>query len=281
MPKILNKKTIILVILSLAVLVLLIFVVLNNKKLSGDSANSVAETYPCNVLDIKLVGSLVTYIPLTDYSGYNGRQNVDETASEDIYKAIKKAELDNNIKAIVLDIDSGGGSAVAAEEIEKTLKDSTKPTIAFLRGYGDSGAYWSATGAKIIFASKLSEVGNIGVNSSYTDNSKQDTMNGLTFHHLVIGKYKDMADSNEPLNKDDEKKIMDSMQYFYDNFIQTVATNRKISEAKVKTLADGTGFNGEQALKLGLIDKLGTMDDVTAYLKNNVLGGQDADICWN
>ena len=90
-----------------------------------------------------------------------------------------------------------------------------------------------------------------------------------------------MANVNEPLSKDDEKRLRDDMQYFFSKFIKTVAVNRKMSEAKVKSLADGTGFYGDQALKLGLIDKLGTMDDVTAYLKKNILDGNDANICWN
>src|SRR3989338_1198994 len=114
------------------------------------------KTGGCNVSGIELHGELTTYISPENLDE-NDNLLYDLSASENIVYSINKAEKDESIKAIILEIDSYGGSAVAAEEISQALKNAKKPTVAYIRNGGVSAGYWSATGANKIFASKNSD----------------------------------------------------------------------------------------------------------------------------
>ena len=241
---------------------------------STDSADS-----NCNVMGINLHGDVVTYIPKTDYNS-SGALNVDETASEDIYFAVKNAEKDDKIKAIILEVDSGGGDPVGGEEIAAVLKSSSKPVVAYIRSVGASAAYWGATGASRIFAAKTSEVGSIGVTESYLDYTKSNEKDGYTFHQLSMGKFKDATNKNKPLTAEEKALVMKDVSGAYDIFVQTVADNRHLDVSRVREMATGWAFLGDEALKMGLIDQIGGLDEAKAYLKDNVLQGQEADVCW-
>jgi protease-4 len=201
----------------------------------------------------------------------------DETASQDVTRAIRQAGADPNVKAIVLEIDSWGGVPVAGEEVEATLKEVEKPTVALIRSQGESAAYAAATGADTIFAADVSDVGDIGVTESYVDNSKQDIANGLTFNQLSVGKYKDMFNPDTPLTPAERAVAMHGLQVDYQIFVQTVAKNRHMSIEKATSLANGAAVQGEEALQDGLIDKIGNVDDVRAYLTGVIK--QNAVIC--
>jgi signal peptide peptidase SppA len=251
--------------------------IVDNNKESDKNASSTDDN--CNVMGINLHGDLITYIPKSDYSD-TGNLKVDETASESIYFAVKSAEKNDKIKAIILEVDSTGGDPVAAEEIERVLKISSKPVIAYIRRDGDSAAYWSATAAERIFASPSSAVGSIGVTSSYLDNVKANQKNGYTFNDLATGKFKNTMNGNKPLTAEEKALIMKDLNETYDLFIKTVAENRKLDVNKVKAIANGWAYTGTEALSMGLIDELGGLDEVNAYLKNNVLNGAEANVCW-
>ena len=235
----------------------------------------------CNIANIKLRGTLTTYIQNEDWeysSCENGNLIVDETFSESIVASIKKAEENDNIKAIILDIDSPGGSPVAAEEIANALKGSRKPTVAIIREYGDSGAYYAATGADIIFASAKSDIGSIGVTSSYLDNVKKNQKDGLTYNQLSAGKFKDMYDPDKTLTVEEKELIMRDIDILHEEFIKAVANNRNLEIDKVRQLADGASMLGQMALDNGLIDKIGGMTEVEEYLKEKIRA--EAKACW-
>lgn len=136
----------------------------------------------CNVQGIKLYGQLLTY--RNGASDTTGQLSKDVASAEEITAAIEKANKDSSIKAILLQIDSSGGSPVGGWEIEEALKHSSKPTVALIRERGDSAAYLSASGAKHIIASANSDVGSIGVTMSYLGNADKNTTDGLTFYQL-------------------------------------------------------------------------------------------------
>jgi protease-4 len=230
----------------------------------------------CNVAYIKLQGDVVTYIP--DSEATSTGNSYDQTSSEDVTQAIRQAASNPNIKAIVLEIDSYGGSPVGGEEIEKALQqEAHKPTVALMRGEGDSAAYMAATGADTIFASVFSDVADIGITSSYTDNALQDKQNGITFNQLSIGKYKDMYNTDKPLTPDEQALAMKELQIGYQNFIQIVANNRHLSVDKVTTLANGASMSGQEGVQAGLVDKIGNVDDVRNYLSAELK--QNAVVC--
>lgn len=239
--------------------------------------DNLAEGDNCNTLGIKLHGSLITYISPADLDK-DGNPLSDQTASENIVYSINKAEKDKNTKAIILEIDSYGGSPVAAEEISNALENSKKPTVALIRDGGVSAAYLAATGADKIFASKNSDVGGIAATMSYLDNVRQNQKEGLTFNQLSSGKFKDTGDPNKTLSAEEIKLLMRDVNIIHQNFIKTVAENRNLDIKKVESLADGSTMLGEMALKNGLIDQIGGLFEVKEYLKEKI--GEEVEICW-
>lgn len=235
------------------------------------------EESDCNVLGIELRGDVVTYVSPKD-KDEEGNNTVDETSSEDIIYLIDQANTDDNIKAIILEVDSYGGSAVAAEEINQALQSTDKPTVAFVRSAAASAAYWAASGADTIFASPLSDIGSIGVTMSYLDNTKKNTKDGLTYNSLSTGKFKDYGNPDKILTEDEKKLIMRDLNITHDIFINTVSKNRSLPIEKVKALADGSSMPGQMALENGLIDQLGDIYKVENYLKDKL--GEDVEVCW-
>lgn len=237
------------------------------------------EKSECNVRGVNLYGDLVTYIPITDFNDL-GDLKEDKTSSENIYFAIKNAEKDGDIKAIIIEVDSGGGDPVAGEEINNVIKKSSKPIIAYIRSVGASASYWAISGADKIYSIKTSSVGSIGVNYSYVDFSKSGEEDGATFNELSSAKFKNIMSPYKELTKEERELIMDDLQKTHDIFIKTVAENRSLDFEKVKELANGWAYNGDDSLKLGLIDDFGGLDEVKDYLKTNILNNEEVEICW-
>ena len=199
---------------------------------------------------------------------YNSDGSVDKSdaIAINIIAQIRKAEKDNRVKAIVFVIDSPGGDSASAFEIVDAIKELKKPTVALIRSNGDSSAYLIASATGRIFALPTSGTGDIGITVSYTDDSIQNADNGITFHQLSFGKYKDMQNQDKPLTADEQKLIMSQVNEVANIFIKTVAGNRHLPLEKVQALADGSVILGQDALKDGLIDEIGSFVDVDRYL---------------
>ena len=231
----------------------------------------------CNVTGINLHGELVTYISTENFDE-EGYPVVNQASSEDIVYAIKNTEGDENIKAILIEIDSFGGMPVAVEEVANALKQARKPTVALFRGAGLSSAYYAATGADIIFASQDSDIGSIGVTYSYLDYSKQNQDEGITFNQISSGKYKDLMNPDKPLTSEEKALLMRDIEIMNENFIKAVAENRNLNIDKIRKLADGSSMLGQMALENGLIDRIGGYYEVEEYLRELI--GEDVEICW-
>lgn len=238
--------------------------------------NQIAEA-GCNTRGIELYGDVVTYISPGD-KDKNGNTRYYETGSIDIMSAIDEAEVDDKIKAIIMVVDSYGGVPVAAEEISEALKRTSKPTVALVRGAATSAAYWSSTGANIIFASALSDIGGIGVTTSYIDRSKKNTQEGFTYNSLSVGKFKDYLDKDKPLTAEERALVMRDLNIVHENFIKAVATNRNLDINKVRALSDGSSMPGQMAIENGLIDRIGGMAEVREYLGEII--GEEVNVCW-
>lgn len=237
----------------------------------GASITEIDTPQDCNVAGIEVHGEIVTYIPPM---AEGQEPTADMVASEYIAYRIDKAEKDDTVKAIVVEIDSYGGFPVAAEEIANALKRAKKPVVALIREAGVSAAYWAATGASRIFASKNSDVGSIGVTGSYTENNNKD----LKFVDLSVGKFKDAGNPDKPLTSEEKELILRNLKIIHENFIQEVAERRKISVEKVRALADGSSVLGVRAKELGLIDEIGGIFEVKDYLKKQI--GEEVEVCW-
>ena len=230
----------------------------------------------CNVSGITLWGDLVGR--QTGSTDEDGNSEVDQTTSDSILFYIDEAEGDQAIKAILIEIDSYGGYPVAAEEVMNALKRAEKPTVALIREYGDSAAYWAATGADKIFASENSEVGSIGVTMSYIDYSKQNTVEGITYNQISSGKFKDAGNWEKTLTAEEKALFQRDVNILHDNFVRSVAENRNLDIEKARLLADGSTMLGAMAKEKGLIDEIGGIYEVEEYLKGLI--GEEPEICW-
>jgi len=235
----------------------------------------------CNVVGIEIRDCIYTYKPDAENNPPSDGMNYCDTitSSEDVTWALEDAANNPKIKAVVLEIDSGGGSPAAAEEISAAMKALGKPSIAWVRENADSAAYWIASAADTVIAGENSDIGSIGVTMSYVDNAKQNLKDGLTYNQLTTGKYKDTGTADRALTADERSLIQRDLDIVLQNFIRAVATNRNLSVAKVTALADGSSMLGRQALRNGLIDQIGTKQEVWKKLEADI--GEKPDVCWN
>lgn len=229
----------------------------------------------CNVQGIKLYGKLDTY---GTYFLDSDDEKVAGASSQIITQHIREAQKDDSIKAIILEIDSGGGGSVPGGEIASELKRSTKPTLALIREMGASAAYKAASGANWIMAAENSSVGSIGVTQSYLDYSAKNTKEGLTYIELSSGKFKDSGDPDKPLSEEEKQIFMRDIKIVYENFVKEISENRHIDIEKVRQLADGSTMLGRMALENGLIDQIGGLFEAERYIEDKIK--EKPEICW-
>lgn len=215
----------------------------------------------CSTIAVIPITGEVTPSPL--YTS-NGDLRQDITVSLDLVSKIRKADQDSRVKALAFIINSSGGDG--EEEVTRAIQETHKPTVALIRSQGLSSAYWIASATGRIFALPVSEVGSIGVTQSYTDNVVKNRNDGLTFHQLSIGKYKDAGNPDKPFTADEEKLFMSELQDIDKIFIREVAQNRHLTIEQVQSIADGSVMLAEPALNKGLIDEIGSFADVDRYL---------------
>ena len=224
----------------------------------------------------------VAFIPINGFLGsYDGQiveGEVVGSSSDNIVRDLLLAEKNPQIKAILVSIDSVGGSIFAGEEIANTLKSLTKPNVAVIRGAGLSSAYWASTGADTIFASPRSSVGDIGVTASYLDQTAKDAKEGYKYIEITSTPYKDVGNPHRPLSKEEMEGWIASVKQDHDIFVEEVAENRNLSVEDVANIADGTSMGGMDAMDYGLIDGIGDIVFTINYISSKI--GEKAKICW-
>jgi len=190
-------------------------------------------------------------------------------SAKDIVSYIEDADADAQVKIIVLEINSPGGSAVASDEIAAAVKKTNKPVISLIREVGASGAYWIASASDYVIANRMSITGSIGVVSSYLEFSGLLEKYGIGYERLVAGSKKDLGTPFKELSSEDKAVFQKKLDKIHEYFIEAVADNRHLSYDSVKGLATGEFYLGVEALNLGLVDQLGDKDTLEYYLSNN------------
>jgi protease-4 len=189
-------------------------------------------------------------------------------SSDKIVKEIEDAKDNPYVKALLVEINSPGGSVVATREIASALKSVNKTKVCLLREVAASGAYWIATECNYIVADNFTITGSIGVSGSYLEFSDLFKKYGIDYVRLVSGEEKDIG---TPYRKPTEKelgKLQSIINRIHLAFVEEVAENRNISIADVKSIADGSIFTGEEAEKLGLVDFIGDKQFAISLIKN-------------
>lgn len=181
--------------------------------------------------------------------------------SEEITQSLKDANEDDGVKAIVLRINSPGGSPAAAEEIVSRMKKIDKPIVISMGDVAASAAYYISAPADRILANPDTMTGSIGVIWEFQNRSGFYDKEGTSFYIAKSGELKDMGGDWKGLS-DEEKQYADQVILeAYSRFVKEVADDRNLSLSKVKDLADGRIYTGAKAMELGLVDELGSLDD--------------------
>lgn len=186
------------------------------------------------------------------------------TSATEIAKQIKRAGEDPAVNAIVLRINSPGGSAASSQEIYQEVlraKEKGKVVVASMGDSATSGGYYVACAADKIVANPGSMTGSIGVIFSQLQYSELMERYGIEANVIKSGKYKDMGSPFRNMT-DKERKILQNMvDDIYDQFVDAVVEGRGMNRSKVLELADGRIFTGKQAMEKGLVDHMGNYQD--------------------
>ncbi len=210
---------------------------------------------------------------------FDGKGDENEAIySENLSKTIRQAREDENVKAVVLRVNSPGGSAVASAIIgrELDLTKEVKPVIVSMGNYAASGGYWISANANYIFADPTTLTGSIGVFGTFPN--MQGFLNdkvGLTFDVAKTNKNADFGNITQPLTEFQYGKLQEMVVKTYDDFTKRVANGRGLTQTYVDSIGQGRVWAGADAIGLGLVDKLGDMEDAIAYAAEKANLGSD------
>lgn len=188
----------------------------------------------------------------------------------------KKAEESPNIKAMVLRIDTGGGTVAASQEIAGMVRDFPKPVVVSMGDLTASGGYYIASQADVIVAQPGTLTGSIGVIwSTFNFEGLMDKI-GVDMTTITAGRHKDMFQPRA-LTQEERQIIQGMVDNSYNQFVGAVASGRNMPEPEVRELATGRLFTGEQALERGLVDTLGGLEEAITEAEQEA-GIADAEI---
>ncbi len=196
-----------------------------------------------------------------DIESGEGEENT--IGSEKIAAAIRAARLDEKVKAIVLRVNSPGGSALASDVIwrETILAKKAKPFVVSMGDLAASGGYYISCGADRIFASPTTITGSIGVFGVLLNAKKlMNNKLGITVDTVNTNLHADFGSIYRPLSEDEKAVVQHSVERVYSDFISKVAAGRNKSIAEIDSMGQGRVWSGVDALKLGLIDEIGGLD---------------------
>ncbi len=197
----------------------------------------------------------------------SGKGSVEAIGSETLAKHIREARKDDDIKSIVLRVNSPGGSALASDVIwrEMNLAKAVKPIVVSMGNVAASGGYYISCPADHIYASENSITGSIGV-FGVVPNLKQFFNNkmGITFDGVKTNEYADIQSLVKPLSENERAIIQNGVENIYDDFIGKVAQGRSITKAQVDSIGQGRVWSGIDAKRIGLIDDFGGLNTAIA-----------------
>jgi len=189
----------------------------------------------------------------------SGDYEMDLVDSEILIDDILTAALDDDVKKIILHIDSPGGTVSGTKEVVQAVKEATqyKKVIAYTDGLMASAAYWIGSAASEIFATQTAQVGSIGVVASHFDVSERYKQMGVNKTYIFNGKFKRLVNEAEPLSKDGKEYLQKMVDDIYQIFANDVATNRRVAIEDIFKLESAI-FLAAEAKEKGLIDGIKT-----------------------
>lgn len=205
---------------------------------------------------------------MTEFSG--------GTSTERFAKQFMSLVSNGDVKAIIIDVDSPGGAVTGTPELAEIIFNArgSKPIIAQVNSLAASAAYWIAAAASEVVCTPTGEVGSIGVYTVHEDISKMLEAEGFKETFIYAGKYKVEGNPYEPLGDDAKAAMQSRVDDYYGMFLRDVAKGRGVSVSDVeKNYGQGRVFGAEDALKAGMIDRVGTMAQTLERFGVKLYGG--------
>lgn len=229
------------------------------------------------------------YGEINDSRGWGGFSQEHKITTKATITDLQKLRKDKDVKAVVIRVNSPGGSAFASEQIwhEVQLLRAEKPVVISMGGVAASGGYYISCGANKIFAEPMTLTGSIGIFGMIPDASELLTQKlGLTFDVVKTNAMSDFGSLTRPFRANEAAKLQAYINQGYELFTGRVAGGRGMAQDSVKAIAEGRVWTGEQALNIGLVDKLGNLEDAIkaaselAELKDYTVGRYPSPEPW-
>lgn len=232
---------------------------------------SVTDVAKSEALDEKVDNEVAVYYAygeIVQNSNSTGINQTHQIVGNQMIEDLQELREDDDIKAVVIRVNSPGGSAFASEQIwrEVELLKAKKPVVVSMGGMAASGGYYISCAANRIFAEPTTLTGSIGIFGMIPDASELMTEKiGLKFDLVKTNEMADFGNMTRPFNEAESAQLQKMIERGYDTFTKRVAEGRGISQDSVKVIAEGRVWTGEQGLKIGLVDELGNLDAAVAH----------------
>ncbi|MGL4367606.1 MAG: signal peptide peptidase SppA [Brevinemataceae bacterium] len=271
-----KKQTLLLLLLILNICGIISAVIVlansNNGKQQKESALSISgfSSFPGTMKKDGIIGVIYIDGPISFSTEDRSLLFTKEKGASLWLSQMKNAETNENIKAVIIRVNSPGGTVGASQELHagvKRIKAAGKPVITSVADLSASGGYYATVASDKIFANPGSLIGSIGVILGSVEFSKLLEKLGITYQAITSGINKDILSPFKKLSEQQRAFLQTMVSNTYEQFLTAVAEGRGRDKSIIAPLADGSVFTGEQAVKNGLIDSLGTFDDVVVYTK--------------
>ena len=239
--------------------VLVLAAVVGALRVGGSIGRSVFPTY--NAAEVAVEG------PITRDGGGGGPiPSPGSPGADDVVELIERADDDDDAEALVLKLNTPGGAVVPSDDIRLAAKAFDGPTLAYATDVCASGGYWIASGCDELWAREGSVVGSIGVRGSRVTAADSLEKAGLEYEQLTAGEYKEAGVPFSDIEEHEREYLQGIVDDYYDQFVETVAEGRD-TDAESLRETEAKVFLGETAAEMGLVDHLGTREDVEARLE--------------
>ena len=223
-------------------------------RVAGGIADSLFPDY--NVAEVAVEGPIVRDTGTSSFAA--GSVGADADA---IVDQIERADADDNAEALLVKLNTPGGEVLPSDDIRNAAADFDGPTVAYATDTCASGGYWIASGCDELWARDASVVGSIGVIGSSVNAADAADRLGLSYERFAAGKYKDAGSTLKEMTEDDRAYLQGLIDDIYDDFVDRVAEGRDMDPETIRE-TEARVFLGDEAHERGLVDSLGTAEDV-------------------
>ncbi len=245
-----SKKTLLVIIVAIIVIIAAVLIL----SASFPSTFSFGE----KIAVIKLEGTISSsgsFLPVAQANPKN------------INELLDKAESDPTVRAVLLEINSPGGSPVASDEISAKIDSMNKTVVAYIGDIGTSGAYWVASSSDKIVVHPLAITCSIGAFTTSADLSEFFNKIGFNYTTVKSGELKDIGSPFRPLTEKEKEILQSLINQVQNEFVNKIKTNRNLNDYEVSRISDGRPCLGKEAVELGLADETGTKGDAIKLIK--------------